>query len=343
MTYNCELRNGGKVYHPATASTAGATISYPDTICAAPRSARALKEKLSVWPKVATTTGTSSHPSTVSIYKTSQDTSHKLKKITLKGKAARSSPDVILKGRDEELTKELNFNSSLSKAHQLGRRIPFGNALPAVENTPVANLARMTQILSSAQTQTFFASGGYSNSFTLVTTADQQIGTTMGGLGGCTILVSYTRDVLYFSHHWEYPGFNKNEKEGYPKVMFDEEVLGFLTGAPNNNGDGLPLIAPGVTIAAQPMHGASTYLITPGASGGFKAANYRAKIATIAGLTTTGLQGTSTTFPYMRPDVSQDVVSVTAEFCAANRHLRIMISDYRSGEKGGVRVVDRTI
>lgn len=123
----------------------------------------------------------------------------------------------------------------------------------------------------------------------------------MGGLGGCTILVSYTKNTLYFSHHWEIPGFKKDDDEGYHKVMFDEEVLGFLTGEPNNNGDGKPLVAPGIAPAAQVMHGASTYIITPGARIGFSSANFYGKVDTIAKLTTSNLEGHLYHFPLHAP------------------------------------------
>jgi hypothetical protein len=91
------------------------------------------------------------------------------------------------------------------------------------------------------------------------------------------------------------------------------------------------------------MHGASSYIITPGASLGFKSPGYRAKIASIAELTTKDLEGTAKPFAYKRPLENQEVVRVTIEFCAANRHLRVMISDYRSGAIGGVRVVNKPI
>jgi hypothetical protein len=100
-----------------------------------------------------------------------------------------------------------------------------------------------------AQRRWFSQAGGYSNPHLFPTNTDQQLGTTTGGLGGCTILVSYNQGNIYISHHWEYPGFNKYLPQ-YPKIMFDEEVMGFLTGQPDNYGEGYPLVAPGFETAA---------------------------------------------------------------------------------------------
>lgn len=119
--------------------------------------------------------------------------------------------------------------------------------------------------------------------------------------------------------------------------------MGFLEGKPDSDGTGEPLVAPGIATANQPMHGATSYAITPGASLGFKSPSYRAKIASIGLLTTKNLEGTFTAFPYKRPNKEQAVVRVTIEFCAADRHLRVMLTDYRSGAKGGTRVIDTTI
>jgi hypothetical protein len=200
----------------------------------------------------------------------------------------------------------------------------------------------MVEILRDEATTNFFADGGYSNSFTLRTDADQQVGTAAGGLQGCTILISHNELNLYFSHHWEVPGFNTHPPD-FPKVEFDAEVKGFLTGAEGSYGSGYPLVAPGIAKRNQPMYRASTSIITVGAGGGYSRANYRAKIRTIADLTTEKLSGTSRTFPYKRPTGDDPTVRVTAEFCAANRHLRVMISDTRSGVTGGYRVIDRAI
>ncbi|KAG9246909.1 hypothetical protein BJ878DRAFT_495290 [Calycina marina] len=289
-----------------------------EVLCLAPKAGRAKKGKHAVWPNTASS------------------------KAPPKKKIGRSVPGLDPVGLDVN-TEAIDFSDAESKIPQLQRRIPFGANLTAVPNTPAGNLARISQILSDPQTTALFSqAGGYSNSHSFPTTADQQLGTTTGGLGGCTILIAHNRENIYLSHHWEYPGFNKIEPE-HPTIMFVQEVMGFLTGQPNNNGEGLPLIAPGVATAAQPMVGATGHIITPGASGGFKAPNYRGKIASIGNLITENLEGTSTPFPYKRPNESQQLVRVTVEFCAADRHLRVMISDYRSGTDGGTRVVDSYI
>jgi hypothetical protein len=288
-----------------------------ETLCLAPKAGRAKKGKQAVWPKTASS------------------------KAPPK-KTGRSVYGLDSVGLDTN-TEAIDSSDPEYKVPQLQRRIPFGAYLPDVQDTPATNLARMAQIIADPQTTALFSqAGGYSNSHSFPTTADQQLGTTTGGLGGCTILVSHNQGHIYISHHWEYPGFNKIEPD-YPKIMFDEEVMGFLTGQPNNNGDGLPLVAPGVATAAQPMVRATSHIITPGASGGFKTPNHRVKVASIGDLTTKNLEGTSKSFPYKRPNESQQVVRVTVEFCAANRHLRVMISDYRSGANGGTRVVGAPI
>jgi len=255
---------------------------------------------------------------------------------------AKSKNGHTLKTRNEELTREPESTST--KFHQLNRRIPFPDGLPAVADTPTDNLARMTQIIDDAGTTNFFANGGYSNSFVLQTDQDQQVGTQLGGLQGCTILISYNRNNIYFSHHWEIPGFG-TEPPHYTKIMFDTEVKGFLTGAPDSYGAGAPLVAPNVATAAQPMHGASTSIITPGANRSYRSASYRAKVAAIAELTTKDLEGTSKTFPYQRPKGNEPTIRVTAEFSAATRHLRVMLSDARQGPNvsGGYRVIDKVI
>ena len=161
-------------------------------------------------------------------------------------------------------------------------------------------------------------------------------------MASCTILISYSQNILYFSHHWEIPGFNKDLPD-FPTITFDDEVKGCLIGGPNSGGEGLPLVAPGVPKANQPMDGASTQIITVGASNGFKSANYKAKIKTIADLTDVNLDGKSSIFSYKRPLRNENVVRITVEFCAADRHLRVMIADMRTGEYVGTIVIDKNI
>jgi hypothetical protein len=288
-------------------------------VCMAPVN-RGPKHKLQVWPAVKKSPSTS---------KTS-----KVSKLTTSPKLqAHDKNTVILSARGPNNTDD---------NHQIDRRIPFPTDLPAVDDTPAANWAHMSQIIANKATFNFFADGGYSNSFTRSASVDQQIATKEGGLAGCTILISYTQNILYFSHHWEVPGFNKLAPK-YPTINFDAEVKGFLIGAPNSYGEGLPLVAPNVPKADQPMLGASTQIITVGASSGFKSASYKAKIKTIADLTDVDLNGKSSIFAYKRPYENEPTIRLTVEFCAANRHLRVMIADTRSGDYGGTRVIDKNI
>lgn len=155
-----------------------------ETLCLAPKAGRAKKGKQAVWPNNATS------------------------KAPPKKKIGRSVSGLDSVGLDTN-TEAIDFSDPESKVQQLQRRIPFGANLPAVQDTPAGNLARMAQILADPQTTALFSqAGGYSNSHSFPTTADQQLGTTTGGLGGCTVLVSHNQGNIYISHHWEYPGFN---------------------------------------------------------------------------------------------------------------------------------------
>lgn len=101
--------------------------------------------------------------------------------------------------RDENLV-EGDFNETLVESHQLQKRVVnYGANLPFVNNDAASNMARINAILVDPNTQPFFAHGRYSNSYTLDTSSDQQMGTTLGGLAGCTILVAHNHGNLYIS------------------------------------------------------------------------------------------------------------------------------------------------
>lgn len=120
-------------------------------------------------------------------------------------------------------------------------------------------------------------------------------------------------------------------------------MKGFPIGAEGGHGSGYPLVAPGIATTNQPIYRASTSINTVDAMHGYSRVNYPAKIRTIVHLTTAKPSGRSSTFLYKRPERNEVSIRVAAEFSVVNRHLRVMVSDARSGVTGGYGVVDRSI
>ena len=239
-----------------------------------------------------------------------------------------------------EVLDEFNDTASDASTYQLQRRIPFPQGLPNIQNTDAANYARMVQIINDPATQPIIGDPSYANSFILNPAVDIQMGTRGVGLQGCAIVVSHSANRIYVAHAWEVPGFSPLPPD-FTRSTFPTEVYGFLAGTPGAVGVGYPLVG---TMPA----GSTTHLLAVAndrSNTGFtNRPHYPGKVRDLLALFTNNV-GPAASFLYRRPIQANGdpVVGVTIEYSAATRHLRVMVSDRRSGADGGYRMIDQAI